>query len=111
MVRLSLRRSNARTEQIAAGSCIRKMSLEGIEMVNCPNCDAVIDVDEDELDEGDTLTCDECGADLSVTGLDPLELETEEDEDGDEEEEEAVDYDEDEDEDEEEEEAEEEDWH
>ena len=53
-------------------------------MVNCPNCDAVIDVDEDELDEGDTLTCDECGADLSVTGLDPLELETEEDEDEDE---------------------------
>ncbi len=40
-------------------------------MVNCPNCDAVIDVDQDELDEGDTLTCDECGADLSVTGLDP----------------------------------------
>lgn len=81
-------------------------------MVNCPNCDAVIDVDEDELDEGDTLTCDECGADLSVTGLDPLELETEEDEDEDEEEEEEdFDYDEDEDEDEEEEEAEEEDWH
>jgi len=81
-------------------------------MVNCPNCDAVIDVDEDELDEGDTLTCDECGADLSVTGLDPLELETEEDEDEEEEEEEEdFDYDEDEDEDEEEEEAEEEDWH
>jgi len=81
-------------------------------MVNCPNCDAVIDVDEEELDEGDTLTCDECGADLSVTGLDPLELETEEDEDEDEEEEEEdFDYDEEEDEDEEEEEAEEEDWH
>jgi len=81
-------------------------------MVNCPNCDAVIDVDEDELDEGDTLTCDECGADLSVTGLDPLELETEEDEDEEEEEEEEdFDYDEDEDEDEEEEETEEEDWH
>ena len=73
-------------------------------MVNCPHCDAVIDVDEDELDEGDTLTCDECGADLSVTGLDPLELETEEDEDEDEEEEDDFDYDEDEDEDEEEEE-------
>lgn len=81
-------------------------------MVNCPNCDAVIDVDEDELDEGDTLTCDECGADLSVTGLDPLELETEEDdEEEEEEEEEDFDYDEDEDEDEEEEEPEEEDWH
>jgi alpha-aminoadipate/glutamate carrier protein LysW len=81
-------------------------------MVNCPNCDAVIDVDEDELDEGDTLTCEECGADLSVTGLSPLELETQEDEDEEEEEdEEDFDYDEDEDEDEDEEEEEEEDWH
>jgi alpha-aminoadipate carrier protein LysW len=82
-------------------------------MVNCPNCDAVIDLDVEELDEGDTLTCDECGADLSVTGLDPLELETSEDEDEDEEEEdEDVDYDDEEDEDEEEEEEEEEeDWH
>jgi alpha-aminoadipate/glutamate carrier protein LysW len=79
-------------------------------MVNCPNCDAVIDVDEDDLGEGDTLTCDECGADLSVTGLDPLELETEEDEDEDETEEEDIDYDEDE-EDEDEEEEEEEEWH
>jgi len=82
-------------------------------MVNCPNCDAVIDVDEDDLDEGDTLTCEECGADLSVTGLSPLELETQEDEDEEEEEEEEdFKYDEDEDEDEdEEEEEEEEDWH
>jgi alpha-aminoadipate carrier protein LysW len=79
-------------------------------MVNCPNCEAVIDLDVEELDEGDTLTCDECGADLSVTGLDPLELETSEDEDEDEEEEddEDVDYDEEEDEDEEEEKEEEE---
>ena len=79
-------------------------------MVNCPNCDAAIDVDEDELDEGDTLTCDECGADLSVAGLDPLELETQEEEE-EEEEEEDFDYDEDEDDEDEEEEAEEEDWH
>jgi alpha-aminoadipate carrier protein LysW len=79
-------------------------------MVNCPNCDAVIDLDEDELDEGATLTCEECGADLSVTGLDPLELETTEDEE-EEEEEDDLDYDEDEDEDDEEEEEEEEDWH
>jgi alpha-aminoadipate carrier protein LysW len=80
-------------------------------MVNCPNCEAVIDLDEDELDEGDTLTCEECGADLTITGLDPLEVETTEDEEEDEEEEdEDFDYDEDEDEDEEEEEK-EEDWH
>jgi len=82
-------------------------------MVNCPNCDALLDLDEEELDEGDALTCEECGADLSVTGLDPLELETTEDEEEDEEEDddEDVDYDEEEDEDEEDEEEDEEEWH
>jgi alpha-aminoadipate/glutamate carrier protein LysW len=81
-------------------------------MVNCPNCDAVIDLDVEELDEGDTLTCDECGVDLSVTGLDPLELETTEDEDDEEEEEddEDLDYDEEDEEEDEEEEKEEEDY-
>jgi alpha-aminoadipate carrier protein LysW len=81
-------------------------------MVNCPNCDAVIDLDVEELDEGDTLTCDECGADLSVTGLDPLELETSEDEDEEEEEEdeEDLDYEEEDEEEDEEEEKEEEDY-
>jgi alpha-aminoadipate/glutamate carrier protein LysW len=72
-------------------------------MVNCPNCDALLDLDEEELDEGDALTCDECGADLNVTGLDPLELETTEDEEEDEDEdedEEDVDYDDEDDEDE-----------
>ncbi len=59
-------------------------------MVNCPNCDAVMDVDEEDLDEGDALTCEECGANLSVASLGPLELESlddeeeeEEDDDGD----------------------------
>ena len=78
-------------------------------MVNCPNCDAVIEVDEDDLDEGETLTCEECGADLTVVGLDPLELETTEDEE-EEEEEEDEDHDYDEEEEEEEEEEDEEDW-
>lgn len=78
-------------------------------MVNCPNCDAAIDVDEEELDEGETLTCDECGADLTVVGLEPLELETTEDED-EEEEEDEEDFDYDEDEEEEDEEEDEEDW-
>lgn len=52
-------------------------------MVTCPVCDAEIDVNEDELDEGDNLTCEECGADLAVASVDPLELESldEEDED------------------------------
>ena len=53
-------------------------------MVNCPLCDAVIDVDEEELDEGDSLICEECGANLAVSGVSPLELASEkEDEDDD----------------------------
>jgi len=44
-------------------------------MVNCPVCDAELDVEEEELDEGESLTCDECGAEARVVGVDPLELE------------------------------------
>jgi alpha-aminoadipate carrier protein LysW len=78
-------------------------------MVNCPLCDAVIDVDEEELDEGDALICEECGANLSVSGVSPLELasEKEQADDDDDEEDEDDDFDDD-DEDEEEEEKDEE---
>jgi len=48
-------------------------------MVTCPVCEGAIDVDEEDVDEGDTLSCDECGADLKVVGTDPLELESAED--------------------------------
>ncbi len=43
-------------------------------MVNCPLCDAAMDVDEEELDEGDSLICEECGATVNVSGTSPLEL-------------------------------------
>lgn len=83
-------------------------------MVNCPKCDAVIDVDEEELDEGDSLICEECGANLNVSGTSPLELTPDEDdgddeEDLDDEDEDEDDFDEDED-DVEEEEEEEDEW-
>jgi alpha-aminoadipate/glutamate carrier protein LysW len=45
-------------------------------MVTCPVCNGAIDVDEDEIDEGDPLSCDECGAALKVVSTDPLELES-----------------------------------
>jgi len=48
-------------------------------MVTCPVCEGAIDVDEEDVDEGDTISCDECGADLKVTSTDPLELESAED--------------------------------
>ncbi len=76
-------------------------------MVNCPKCDAAIDVEEEELDEGDVLSCDECGASLTVTSVNPVELESEDDEDDDED----FDYDKDKDDDEEDEAEEEEAWH
>jgi alpha-aminoadipate carrier protein LysW len=59
-------------------------------MVKCPVCDGAIDVDEEDVDEGDTISCDECGADLRVTGTDPLELESAEEVEEDEEEDEGL---------------------
>jgi alpha-aminoadipate carrier protein LysW len=69
-------------------------------MVNCPICDAVIDAEEEELDEGDELTCEECGASLTIVGKNPIEIEPtvdeEEDEDEDEDEDDDADDEEDE---------------
>jgi len=48
-------------------------------MVTCPVCNGSIDVDEEDVDEGDSLSCDECGADLKVVSTDPLEIESTED--------------------------------
>jgi len=78
-------------------------------MVTCPQCDAVLDVEEEELDEGDSLSCDECGAALTVASTSPLEIQAADDDDDEEseDEEDLEDYDEDE---EEEEEDEDEDW-
>ena len=61
-------------------------------MVSCPKCDASIDVEEEELDEGDILSCDECGAALTVASLNPVELNTEDEKP---EEDEDLDFDED----------------
>jgi alpha-aminoadipate carrier protein LysW len=68
-------------------------------MVNCPMCDAVIDVDEEELDEGDSLTCDECAATLKVSGTSPLELSPEDSDDDDEDLDDDEDFDDEDDED------------
>ena len=39
----------------------------------CPECDADVHVDTD-ADKGDVVDCDECGVQLEVVGLDPVEL-------------------------------------
>jgi alpha-aminoadipate carrier protein LysW len=57
-------------------------------MATCPECDADLDVDESDIEEGDQVDCSECGETFVVTGTDPLELELAEDEDEEDEEEE-----------------------
>lgn len=43
-------------------------------MVLCPECETDLDVEEDELDEGEVISCAECGSDFEVVGVEPLEL-------------------------------------
>lgn len=63
-------------------------------MVMCPECESDLDIEEDEVDEGEIVSCSECGTDFEVVAVDPLELsriesEEEEEEEADEEEEEG----------------------
>ena len=43
-------------------------------MANCPECETSIDVDEDDVEEGQRMDCPECGAGLEVVTTNPLEL-------------------------------------
>ena len=65
-------------------------------MAICPECETDLDLDEEELDEGEIVSCPECGLDFEVVTKHPLELnpvqeldDDEEDEDLDEDEEES----------------------
>jgi lysine biosynthesis protein LysW len=55
-------------------------------MATCPECDAEIVIDDDDLEDmeaGDPWDCDACGSRLRVSSLDPLEFEGDDDEDAD----------------------------
>ena len=43
-------------------------------MAMCAACNADMDVDEFDVECGDQLSCPECGANLEVIGLVPVEL-------------------------------------
>jgi alpha-aminoadipate/glutamate carrier protein LysW len=47
---------------------------EEASMPNCPECENALDVEVEELEEGDVVACDECGSEYEVVGVDPLEL-------------------------------------
>jgi len=43
-------------------------------MPTCPECDATIDIEDDQLEEGRTIECPECGTELEVVSTEPVEL-------------------------------------
>lgn len=43
-------------------------------MPTCPECESNLDLELDEVEEGDVVTCDECGSEYEVVAVDPLEL-------------------------------------
>ena len=60
-------------------------------MAQCPECEALMDLEPDEVDEGEIISCPECGAELEVVNTNPIELDLAEDEDLEEDEEEKDD--------------------
>jgi alpha-aminoadipate/glutamate carrier protein LysW len=43
-------------------------------MAICSECDSVLDFDVDDVDAGEVVVCDECGAEYEIVATDPLEL-------------------------------------
>ena len=43
-------------------------------MPSCPECESDLDIELDEVEEGDVVACDECGTEYEVVGVEPLEL-------------------------------------
>jgi alpha-aminoadipate carrier protein LysW len=53
---------------------MKDQEREDAAMPSCPECENVLDVELDEVEEGDVLVCDECGSEYEVVGVEPLEL-------------------------------------
>jgi len=43
-------------------------------MAHCPECEAVLDLELDDVEEGQLVSCPECGVDLEVVNINPVEL-------------------------------------
>lgn len=43
-------------------------------MPSCPECEYDLNIELDEVEEGDVVTCEECGTEYEVVGVEPLEL-------------------------------------
>jgi ribonuclease E len=67
-------------------------------MATCPECE-FDEIDTEDLEEGDRLSCPECGKSLVLTGADELDVADDDDEDLDDDDDEDLDEEEDEDDD------------
>ena len=43
-------------------------------MTSCPECESDLDIDVEEVEEGDVVACAECGTEYEIVGVEPLEL-------------------------------------
>jgi alpha-aminoadipate/glutamate carrier protein LysW len=43
-------------------------------MAICSECESLLDIDVDDVDEGDVVVCDECGAEYEIVATEPLEI-------------------------------------
>lgn len=66
-------------------------------MASCPDCEALLDVEEDDVEQGEVINCPECGVELEVVNTNPIEVELVEDEEEDEEDDDDEEEEEDED--------------
>jgi alpha-aminoadipate/glutamate carrier protein LysW len=68
---------------------------EVLAVVRCPECATEIDVDEDEVEEGEILACPECETEMEVVQIHPVKVNSISDDDDDEDEKEESDDDDD----------------
>ena len=57
---------------------LNALEVDEVPTGTCPECDADVHVDTD-ADKGDSVACEECGTELEIVGLDPVELDIVED--------------------------------
>jgi lysine biosynthesis protein LysW len=66
-------------------------------MATCPECDAEVDVDEFDVEKGDPVSCQDCGSNLIIASVAPIELELSDEDDEDEDDDEIAELGEDDD--------------
>lgn len=40
----------------------------------CPECETALDIDTEDMEEGDVIACAECGTEYEVVATEPFEL-------------------------------------